>query len=93
MPIDLIITYLIKALLLGWLLSAFKPLKDAFGIIDEFIPESIFKLLFNYAITIFSCWTCCATWSAIFISHDIYIAAAAGLIAFKADRYINIIKF
>jgi len=85
------LTLIIKALLLGWLISSYKPLKDARDVISEFIYGWV-KLAFDYVFSFISCWKCSGFLSALILSEDIYISTIVAILAFKLDPIINRIK-
>ena len=86
-----IITSLLKSLLLGWLIYAYKPLKDIRSVILSLLTGWT-KGVFNYVFSFIDCWKCSSAITCFILTQDIYLTSASAILAFKLDRHINTIK-
>lgn len=76
----ILFTLLLKCLLLAKFITGFEPINWLL----ELIPDNLFKYIL---IVITTCFKCCAFWTTLIYSGDVFIAAGAAYIAYL---YTNI---
>lgn len=72
------ITLMIKAFLLGWLITNFQPLKQ----LIKKLPQNAFTFYFQM---LTGCIKCCSFWVCLILSGNIFLAAGTAFIAYWYD--------
>lgn len=79
-------TAILRAFLIGWFITSFEPLKNLLDKIK--IPK--WASMITHKLT--GCTKCAAFWTALILSHSLYIAIVAAIAGYLWDKYDTGIK-
>lgn len=79
------IKYIFATLALAWFITKFSPLRAFFDLI---LPENIkiFALIKKGVLKMVSCPKCCAFWTGLIISHNIWIAIVCSFLMYEYSK-------
>lgn len=80
---------ILKCLILSWFINNFEPLREVCNTLLSYKLRPIFKIITKSMLRLLSCYKCCAFWTTLLLTGNIFTAS---LCAYLAVLYTNRLK-